>query len=101
MYVPLDGVAFICTHILYAEAPVLFVGLDFNGEWQFTCGDANHSGYNVKMMHLSHVRARFPDVEVVVAKLSAKKLGVIARRASKTDTWVYGKFRRDKSAATI
>lgn len=45
---------FTCNHVLESE-PVLYVTHDTDGDWQFLCGNDNHTEENAKVISLKQI----------------------------------------------
>ncbi len=43
-----------CTHVIDENKPILYVLHDSDGDWQFLCGQDNHSEKNAKIISLKN-----------------------------------------------
>lgn len=74
---------FTCNHILKGE-PILYVSHDMEGDWQFLCGQDNHSEENAKVVSLKEI----VELDNSVNDLYEMPKGVGAERDSVGKKWI-------------
>jgi len=74
---------FTCDHVLNRERPILHVTRDEDGDWQFMCGQNDHTEANAKIISLKQVT----EIDQSVNDLFEMPLGVGADRASVNEKW--------------
>jgi hypothetical protein len=85
--------AFICSHVFRNERPILLVAHNKNGDWQFLCGEADHSDGDIPhIVGVGHVLDRDPSLE----ELRNLPLGWSAERQDAKSQW---RLYHDKDAA--
>jgi hypothetical protein len=80
---PKNTACFTCDHVLNNGKPILYVSHDQEGDWQFLCGQNNHTEVNAKIISLEEVTELDPSVN----DLFEMPMGVGAERDSKKDKW--------------
>jgi hypothetical protein len=73
---------FVCSHVA-AQAPILFVSHDADGDWQFLCGSPHSDAEGVRLVCLEHVVAADPSLNAL-AKLDVSQQ---ARRSEVGAKW--------------
>lgn len=73
---------FTCNHVLAGE-PILYVTHDSDGDWQFLCGNDNHTEENAKIISLKQV----VELDKTVNDLFEMPVGVGAERESVEAKW--------------
>lgn len=74
---------FTCNHVLEGE-PILYVTHDIDGDWQFLCGEDNHTEGNAKIISLKQVT----ELDKTVNDLYEMPLGFGATRESIDAKWI-------------
>jgi len=79
------GRGFTCKNVWERNAPILFIGHDTNGDWQFLCGGNEHaSAEKAVLIHPKHMFELYPDLREF-ANLAP---GESATRAGVGSVWV-------------
>lgn len=73
---------FTCSHIIEETKPILYVKHDYEGDWQFLCGE-NHVTEDARIIALKEIVRIDPSVREV----SYLKCGQAAVRESKESEW--------------
>jgi hypothetical protein len=79
---PKNTACFTCDHVLSGK-PILYVSHDQEGDWQFLCGQNNHTEANAKIISLKEASELDPSIN----NLFEMPLGVGAERDSIQDKW--------------
>lgn len=58
----MDRAVFTCSHVILENQPVLYVEHDLEGDWQFLCGQDNHSEADAKIVSLKQVTKIDPSL---------------------------------------
>lgn len=74
---------FTCRHIIEEGKPILYVGHDDDGAWQFMCGAEAHETEDAKIVGLLEIVKIDPSVNV----LHEMPLGVCSKRQTPTGEW--------------
>lgn len=81
---PENTVCFVCDHVLNNERPILFVSHDTeDSNWQFLCGQDDHSDENIRIISLRQV----VDLDSSVNDLWEMPLGICAEREKVGNGW--------------
>jgi len=80
---PESKACFTCDHILKGERPILFVSHDANGDWQFMCGQNDHTDKNAKLISL----VQATELDPTVNDLYEMPMDFGADRKSVKDKW--------------
>jgi hypothetical protein len=75
---------FVCDHVLDKKRPILYAAHDAEGDWQFLCGQDDHTEKNAKIISLKQVT----ELDPTVNDLYEMPLQVGAERKSVKDKWV-------------
>jgi hypothetical protein len=73
----------VCPHIFKEERPILYV-CRADGDWQFLCGDGDHSDSNAHLVGVGHLTDRDPTLNELVDLQPDYE----AERGSVNDPWV-------------
>lgn len=73
----------VCRHVLSKQKPILYASHDADGDWQFLCGDENHTEEDAKVISLKQVT----EIDQSVNDLFEMPLGVGAERKTAKDKW--------------
>lgn len=74
---------FVCDHVLSKQRPILYVAHDAEGDWQFLCGQDDHTEKNAKIISLKNVT----ELDQTVNDLYEMPLKVGAERKTIKDKW--------------
>lgn len=74
--------AFVCTHVLNGERPILYVSHDEDGYWQFLCG-GQHKEEDAKIVSLMQAYR----LDESVGDLAGMDFGQTAERKRDADRW--------------
>ena len=74
----------VCDHVLSKTRPILYASHDGEGDWQFLCGQEDHTEENAKIISLEHVTELDPSVN----DLYEMPRQVGAERKSAKDKWM-------------
>jgi hypothetical protein len=80
---PENTACFTCDHVLNRERPILYVSHDKDGEWQFLCGESDHTEANGKIISLKNAT----EIDTSINDLFEMPLGVGAERDSIEGKW--------------
>lgn len=78
-----DKACFTCDHVLIKKNPILYVSHDEEGDWQFLCGQDNHTEANAKIISLK----KATEIDQTINDLFEMPLGVGAERKTIKDKW--------------
>ncbi len=78
-----DTAVLTCTHVIEENKSVLYVSHDNDGDWQFLCGQDNHSEENAKVISLKNV----VELDSTLNELFEMPLGVGAARTAIGEQW--------------
>lgn len=84
-----DYGVFVCPHVFQQSLPILFSVRDFDGSWQFLCGD-DDCVENGKP-HLVHV-GKLTESDPTIHHLTSMEIGTFAERFSSIAGWTFGKL---------
>ncbi len=73
----------VCDHVFSKERPILYVAHDGEGDWQFLCGQKDHTEANAKVISLKHVT----ELDHTVNDLHEMPINVGAERSSIKEKW--------------
>lgn len=79
-----EKACFACDHVLDGERPILFVTHDRDGDWQFLCGQNDHTEENASVISMQQAA----ELDPTVNELYEMPIGVAAQRKSEKDKWV-------------
>jgi hypothetical protein len=72
-----------CDHVLNKQRPILYASRDADGDWQFLCGEEDHTESNAKMISLKQA----VESDETLNDLWEMPVGVGADRTSVKDKW--------------
>lgn len=78
-----DTACFVCNHVLDKERPILYVTHDADADWQFLCGQDDHTEASARIISLKQVTERDPTVN----DLYEMPVGFGAERKTIKDKW--------------
>lgn len=78
-----DKAVYTCSHVLIEKSPILYVEHDGEGDWQFLCGNNEHTEENVKMISLLQA----VDLDNTLNDLFEMPNGVGATRKKSGEKW--------------
>ena len=73
----------VCNHVLSKERPILHVAHDGEADWQFLCGQDDHTEENAKIISLKQVT----ELDQTVNDLYEMPIKVGAERKTAKDKW--------------
>lgn len=73
----------VCNHVLNKERPILYAAHDGEADWQFLCGQDDHTEENAKIISLKQVT----ELDQTVNDLYEMPIKVGAERKSVKDKW--------------
>ena len=74
---------FTCDHVLNGGRPILYVSHDSEGDWQFLCGQDDHTEENAKVISLKQAT----ELDQTINDLFEMPIGVGADRKTLKDKW--------------
>ena len=74
---------FVCNHVLDKNRPILYVTHDSEGDWQFLCGEDDHTEDNVKVISLMQA----VELDKTINDLYEMPTKVGAEREKITEKW--------------
>jgi hypothetical protein len=74
---------FVCNHVLDKKRPILYVTHDAEGDWQFLCGEDDHTEDNVKIISLMQA----VELDKTTNELYEMPANVGAEREKVTEKW--------------
>lgn len=74
---------FVCSHVLNKEKPILYASHDSDGDWQFLCGEDNHTEADANVISLKQA----VELDPTVNDLYEMPKNVGAERKSIKDKW--------------
>lgn len=80
---PENTACFTCDHVLNRERPILYASHDIEGDWQFLCGQEDHTEENAKIISLKQTT----DLDSTINELYEMPLGFGADRKTVKDKW--------------
>ena len=80
---PESTACFVCDHVLSKERPILYASHDGEADWQFLCGQADHTEDNAKIISLKQVT----ELDQSVNDLYEMPIKVGAERKTVKDKW--------------
>lgn len=84
-----DFGVYVCPHVFEGTSPVLDSVCDYDGDWQFLCGD--HSCVETsepKYIGVGHL----VSIDSSINELTKLEPGMYAERAGKESPWKFGKL---------
>jgi hypothetical protein len=75
---------FTCNHVLNRERPILYVSHDSEGDWQFLCGQEDHTEEDAKIISLKQAT----ELDQTINDLYEMPVGFGAERKTVKDKWV-------------
>jgi hypothetical protein len=78
-----DTACFVCDHVLNKQKSILHVTHDYDGYWQFICGQNNHDETNGKIISIGQAT----KIDCTINDLFEMPLGFGADRKSINDKW--------------
>jgi hypothetical protein len=79
-----DTACFVSDHVLSRQRPILHVTHDYDGYWQFICGENDHGGSNAKIISIGQAT----EIDNSINDLFEMPRCVGADRKSIHDKWV-------------
>jgi len=73
----------VCNHVLSKERPILYVAHDGEADWQFLCGQNDHTEENAKIISLKQVT----ELDQTINDLYEMPIKVGAERKTAKDKW--------------
>ncbi|MCB4438681.1 DUF2185 domain-containing protein [Alteromonas sp. McT4-15] len=84
-----DYGVFVCPHVFAQSAPILFSVRDFDGSWQFLCGDDDCiESSKPKLVHVG----KLAKIDPTIHQLTSMGIGTYAERFSSIADWTFGKL---------
>lgn len=80
---PENKAVFTCSHVIQDKEPVLYVEHDYEGDWQFLCGQDNHSEENAKVISIKQAT----EIDQSLNDLFEMPKGVGAERKALGEKW--------------
>jgi hypothetical protein len=80
---PENTACIVCNHVLSKERPILYVAHDEEADWQFLCGQDDHTEENAKIISLKQVT----ELDQTVNDLYEMPIKVGAERKTVKDKW--------------
>jgi hypothetical protein len=74
---------FTCDHVLSGKRDILYAAHDSEGDWQFLCGQDDHTDENARVITLKQAT----ELDQTINDLFEMPLGVGADRKSVKDKW--------------
>lgn len=74
---------FVCEHVFNKSRPILYVTHDSDGDWQFLCGESEHTVENAKIISLMQV----VELDKTINDLFEMPKNVGAERENVTQKW--------------
>lgn len=74
---------FTCSHVLVDKKTVLYVEHDIDDDWQFLCGENNHTEEDARIISLKQAI----DLDKTLNELFKMPIGVGVERKSINDKW--------------
>lgn len=74
---------FVCNHVLDKKRPILYATHDSDGDWQFLCGQEDHTESNVKIISLLQA----VELDKTINELYEMPTNVGAEREKVTEKW--------------
>lgn len=81
---PENKAVFTCNHIILDNKPILHVEHEHDGDWQFLCGENNHSEDNAKIISLKEAT----ELDQSLNDLSEMPIGVGVERKAIGEKWI-------------
>jgi len=81
---PENTLCFTCNHVVIDKKPILYASHDNEGDWQFLCGQENHSEQNAKIISLKEVT----ELDQTINDLFEMPTGIGAERETINDKWM-------------
>lgn len=75
--------SFVCNHVLEKTKPILYVTHDSEGDWQFLCGEDDHTEENIKIISLLQA----VELDNSINDLHEMPINVGAKRQKITEKW--------------
>lgn len=80
---PENTACIVCNHVLSKERPILYAAHDGEADWQFLCGQDDHTEENAKIISLKQVT----ELDQTVNDLYEMPFKVGAERKNVKDKW--------------
>ena len=85
---PENTACFTCEHIFNGERNILFVTHEVEGDWQFLCGQEDHTSKDIKIISLKQVT----EIDESVNYLYEMPLGIGSERKNIECEWEHFKL---------
>lgn len=79
-----DKAVFTCNHVLEEGRDILYVTHDSDGDWQFLCGQDNHTEENAKIISLKEVT----ELDITINELYEMPVGIGVERGKVGQKWI-------------
>ena len=84
-----DYGVFVCPHVFDKSSPILFSVRDFDGSWQFLCGDNGCvESSKPRLVHVGELAKSDPTIH----ELTTMEIGTYAERFSSIADWTFGEL---------
>lgn len=74
---------FTCNHVTDLKSPILYASHDNDGDWQFLCGQDDHTEKNAKIISLKNA----VELDTTLNQLFEMPIGVGAERNAVGEKW--------------
>ena len=81
---PENTACIVCNHVLSKERTILYVSHDIDGDWQFLCGQDDHTEENAKIVSLKQLT----ELDQSINDLYEMPVNVGAERKNIKDKWI-------------
>jgi hypothetical protein len=80
---PENTSCFVCNHVFNHERDILYASHDVEGDWQFLCGQEDHTEENAKIISLKNAA----EIDQSINDLYEMPKGIGAERKTKKEKW--------------
>jgi hypothetical protein len=81
-----DFGVFVCEHVFKSARSVLFCVRDWDGSWQFLCGEDDPRNDPIHLIHVGELLARDPSLH----ETAGMDVGSFGERTSASGAWDFG-----------